>query len=414
MCVIIYKPAESEMLRKKVYKRCFDANTDGGGFAWWDTEAETWQVQKGFMTFKKWWKAFNLHNFQVSDIVIVHFRIGTSGNRKGPDCTHPFPITEDLEEMQALEYSSDNVVFHNGVIGLGQEEYSDTMIGIIDYVVPLWKHIEEKGISEILGEVLEDSRCRWIITEKDTVYMYGKWEEDTKYPGYYFSNDGYKPVKVYNYGNDDSYYGSNWNTHTATRCTTIRYFRTTSDASDFQNAGGVWAWALWDEFMRKERLDLADAYSNTVKEEVIISKKDVQRAQREVQAIISPCEKTVQADFPITITGLLDNNGDIIWDSQYDMDLDIPCCPSCGGDDLTDSEMMIGDSACTSCGAVFQMSTGKVLLLDTNVIISNKYRECPVCKTIVKLNEWGECPECEHIIDSDITETMLKQQKEVS
>jgi len=426
------------MLRKKVYKRCFDGNSDGAGFAYWNEEKNTWSVQKGFMTFKHWWKAFNRHEFTVDDIVISHFRIGTSGNRKGPDCTHPFPITDDFEKMRVLEYDSDNIVFHNGVIGIGKDENSDTMLGIVEYVVPLWPHIEEKGITEILGEVLEDTKCRWLITEKDQVYLYGRWKKNTEHTGYYFSNDNYKPAPVYNYSSNNwrnrgsnGVYRSGSLNGTGRRQTTM-FIRSSHIAKDFYDYEDKWNWSLWEEQVRKDRLEISEAiYSNKKADDKasdemarnagLLTSEDIKYLtdpnwdkddDDELDGnttIVSPHEPPPE-DFPVTVTGLLDNHGNIIWDDKYDEDSDLPCCPSCGGEDLEESQLLNGDTACKDCGAIFEMSTGDVILYDPSIIVDQRYVECPVCTTVVRITEWGECPMCAHIIDHKRTTDMIAKQ----
>lgn len=432
MCIIVYKEAGAQPLKRKIYKRCFDKNDDGAGFAWWDAEEQLWNVHKGLMTFKKFWRAFNSHQFGEMDTVISHFRIGTSGNRKGPDCTHPFPITFDFEEMRELEYQADNIVFHNGVIGFGKEKNSDTMMGVAEYVAPLFPHIEEKGITEILGEVLEDTKCRWLITKGDQPYLYGNWLEDADYGGYFFSNDGYKEPKVYvqpESGNSvyESRYGNFNRTHSFEPPTTIRFYRFESGitASQFIGSDGLWVWPLWNEALRLDRIESAKENNAAIFKSGSDASTDSKLADGIVDAltgdtptsiIVTPHDKKHSyEDFPVSVTGLLDNKGNVIWQDGYQEEDDMACCPGCGEDNAMEaSQLLHGDTVCVACGCVFVLATGQILLYDPSVIADDgmlRYQDCPYCDTVVTVDEWGQCPKCSEIIDPTIAENRIKLQR---
>jgi len=50
MCIIIYHPEDTNMVSKQVLKHCWDKNSDGAGYSYWDQASKMWLVNKGFMS----------------------------------------------------------------------------------------------------------------------------------------------------------------------------------------------------------------------------------------------------------------------------------------------------------------------------------------------------------------------------
>jgi hypothetical protein len=200
MCIGIYVPKGVANPKKTVLKRCFAANSDGAGFGWYDTEKKKWIIEKGHMTWKAFWRAFNAHQFDAEVDLVLHFRIGTSGKREHPDCTHPFPVTDDYKMMMEHNIETDSLVLHNGVIGQGLGDSSDTMVAIKEAIDVLGKYITDEKVNKLLGEMLKTGSNRWLIANGERVFLYGTWEED-KDTKIYYSNDGYKEVTyMYQHG----------------------------------------------------------------------------------------------------------------------------------------------------------------------------------------------------------------------
>lgn len=194
MCIAVWKASGVKLPKKEVLRKCWNTNSQGAGFAHYDEKSELWMVQKGFMSWKKFWRAFNHMQYQKTDAVIIHFRISTSGKRTHPDCTHPFPISFEEDALNEHSYETENIVMHNGVVGPGDGDLSDTQVAIRDHVAPLFPFIEERGVDVILGDLLKDDRCRWFLANKAQVYLYGEWHTSEKHaPGVQFSNKGYVP-----------------------------------------------------------------------------------------------------------------------------------------------------------------------------------------------------------------------------
>lgn len=191
MCVIIYKPSGVKRPTKKILKNCWRRNQDGAGFAYLCND-NTWNVYKGFMSFNKFWKAFREHDIQTQHTCIVHFRIKSAG-KVTPGSTHPFPITTDVEEMQTQEYNAPSVIFHNGTCGKGEDDLSDTMLFIRDFIAPMRPHIEDPAMKKIHDHLIFETHDRWLITKGNLITRYGNWIEDD---GIWYSNMLWKPYKT--------------------------------------------------------------------------------------------------------------------------------------------------------------------------------------------------------------------------
>ena len=109
MCIAIMKSAKKK-ITKATLQRCYDANPDGAGFMY--AENKELNVQKGFFTFKEFYKEYKPHENKQ---VLLHFRIKTHGKIDKNNC-HPFLVNNSLGFI------------HNGIItGYGDDKQSDTI-----------------------------------------------------------------------------------------------------------------------------------------------------------------------------------------------------------------------------------------------------------------------------------------------
>lgn len=197
MCIAIFSEYGAAIPSKAVMERGWDLNRDGAGYAYL-TERGTWYVRKGFMTWNKFYESFSAQEFKKEHTVLVHFRAGTSGPRKDgqyhPGCTHPFPSSDSVEDLMALEYESESIVCHNGVVGKGTTKLSDTQEFVAKYVAPLYPLIEDQRIRTILHEVLDAGNfgqgSRWFLSLGDNYYLLGGWVKD-KDTGIWYSKNQY-------------------------------------------------------------------------------------------------------------------------------------------------------------------------------------------------------------------------------
>lgn len=396
MCIAVYKEAGQPVQKKKVYKRCFRKNPDGAGYAWYNEGKGVWVVRKGLMSFKKFWKAFNTDNNKINFTgkkLLVHFRVGTSGNRKGPDCTHPFPVSADLDDMRALQYETDRLVAHNGVVGPGCGTASDTMIAIRDHIDLLWDLLydkdKEKRATALLEELLEIKKCRWFIANKDDVTLFGTWSHSYEYDSK-FSNRGYlpdTPLPPALPGLADGAAVDNDSPFVPPQ--TQRFVRQ-GDYSMYCDQQGEWSWDLWKEG-NKQHYVYKDA------------DKDVE--------LSSPNETHDYLDSPASVMALVDKDGNILWDDDYEPTKDLAQCPSCFSEDLTESGYIHGEMGCLSCGCVFEADTGNIVLFDPSICEDMKiYMKCETCGEQVQIDQYGECPHCGTILDAELAERRIKEQ----
>lgn len=196
MCVIVAIEAGKNVSRGTLSK-CFAVNSDGAGLAWFDG-TET-RVRKGLMTFREFYKEYQrvIKTFPESS-VLCHFRISTHGARDAT-MTHPFPCRTDLvdDDMTLLDYSSDIVIAHNGIIyNTGRHKVlSDTALYIRDTlsslqrIAPKW--YTSAALRFMVREHIESKMC---VFTNNQFYFIGKFENKE---GVYFSNLNHERSYLY-------------------------------------------------------------------------------------------------------------------------------------------------------------------------------------------------------------------------
>ena len=390
MCIIMYSKAGVGYPDRETLEYCWDSNPDGAGYAFLTTD-DKWAVKKGLMDKDEFFAAWDAEEFQTGHTVILHFRIGTSGSMDGA-CTHPFPIHDEYDELTKLEYESEDIVFHNGIHGKGEDIWSDTMLAIRDYIVPIYPLIEDEKIKNIMNILLKSEHTygsRWCFGRGENVLLMGKWHEDET-TGIMYSKDDWKKTVYeasswHHFHRDvhPSFRGGSYNKR-AENCralTVVNQQRTRHTdithetgiyASVFEGKDGNWSWAEWATY----KDDVWD-------EEGTSTKSDA----NDVIEIF---------DTNNNVVALLDHNGETIWDESaggheatttpqtikecpkcnadlfegdFDDDGDCPWCgtpiftkegatlyqcPSCQEENyLIDSTFDSGDSECLRCGALF-------------------------------------------------------------
>ena len=155
MCIIIYTPAGVSRPSRSEIFRAWEANPDGGGIMYPADEGVA--IEKGFMRAESLLSAVRA----VPDglPLVIHMRRATSGS-VSPECCHPFPVTDDEEELTALATLAENAVAHNGIVGDGEFGLSDTQVFVRDVLAApfVLKHWNESGLWSLLEHVLEGSK----------------------------------------------------------------------------------------------------------------------------------------------------------------------------------------------------------------------------------------------------------------
>jgi hypothetical protein len=261
MCIAIFSKKGKPLPKKTILKRCFKNNPDGAGYAVFNEETNEWTVTKGMMTWKAFWNSFNKMQFKNEEIVIIHFRVGTSGKLHHPDCTHPFPLSNVDADLMVNEYVANNIVMHNGVVGNGFGDLSDTQLAIKKYATPLVPFLKEDGIMDILHEHLKTGNNRWFLATGGHTHLLGDWVED-KDTGIFYSNNRYLPPVVLPQskalipytGARRGTWGQTWPIKTCiVNCREV--------AKNFQQTSGDWSWTMWNaaggtEIEKKDSIEL--------------------------------------------------------------------------------------------------------------------------------------------------------------
>lgn len=196
------------MPNKKTLKKCWENNRDGAGYMF--PSEDNVVIKKGFMKWDEFYKSLmaDLKRYGEFTPFVLHFRIQTQGG-VNKECTHPFPLSDNMEHLKKLRVKTDIGVAHNGIIDLTtvgyktQVTYSDTMKFITDYLsliiqdrtyhnnpdtlLLIERLIDSKmaimdgsGHTELIGEFIKDDGCYYSNGYyKESRY---KWAKTTTQP----------------------------------------------------------------------------------------------------------------------------------------------------------------------------------------------------------------------------------------
>ena len=203
MCIIAYKPKGQALPSKETLQMCWNNNEDGAGYMF-ANDGRVW-ISKGFATFDKFYNKltydYKRYNLKSKNLVL-HFRIGTSGGIT-PAKTHPFPLTDNVKQLNATRTSCKYGVAHNGILSdyvYADGKTSDTQNFIKDFLAPILKlssgNLANALTTRIIDKELAGDKLI-ILNKNDTIYKYGDWQHNDA-DGCYYSNATYKTER-YNY-----------------------------------------------------------------------------------------------------------------------------------------------------------------------------------------------------------------------
>ena len=190
LCVIVFKQKGVSLPTKETFRNCFDNNDDGAGYMF--SRNGDVIIKKGFMSFDKFWESFKDSKVTEKDVLIAHFRIATHGLTSQAN-THPFPITQDLKSLGAIETITDIAVAHNGVISINTKDgMSDTFTFVKEIMGnPLIKdHLNHPTMITLLAKAIGGSRLALMWGNGSVKLIGAGWEKDEK--GVMYSNSSYK------------------------------------------------------------------------------------------------------------------------------------------------------------------------------------------------------------------------------
>jgi len=199
MCLIIVKPEGKAMPPDNYILNAYNNNPDGFGIAWREQGMSKVAIQKGIMSIAGVYDLLDSIKNPVSKTIVMHFRLATEG-KVSPENCHPFPISNKVSELQALEIESKYAIAHNGIIlafnskrwgtqaygGNWNKDLSDTQEFIIDYLAGMGKALFNPKVMELIHDYTES---KFVILSQSHTQFIGDFEEED---GLYYSNTSYK------------------------------------------------------------------------------------------------------------------------------------------------------------------------------------------------------------------------------
>jgi len=194
MCIIAI--CEERSLTHAEWKRCWESNGHGMGYAFWDGRKV--YAAKGFMKKGEAWEVYK----EVPVPHVVHFRIASAGGII-PELTHPFICSKESEPFE--EYTGkQSLLFHNGMVG----DWKSLLMSAImqTKTVPVGEMSDSRTMAiavSVAGNDILDyfDSMKWVVVSKDGYHKVGSWTEGED--GLLFSNGGFKKF-------EPVAYDSNW------------------------------------------------------------------------------------------------------------------------------------------------------------------------------------------------------------
>jgi predicted glutamine amidotransferase len=207
MCIIVYKPAGKTLPGKSTLETCSKNNPDGAGYMFNAPEGVI--ISKGFTDINDLLTSLNQNLLKHSLTekkcnIALHFRIGTQGLIKAENC-HPFPVTSNIGELQAIETTCDIALVHNGMIPIKDDKnpnLSDTQIFIKDILSKV--DLNDPAIHKLI-EISTRSSKLLFFDKRGLFHSFGDF---LKVDDIYYSNSTYKPTR---YDIADDLYTSKYN-----------------------------------------------------------------------------------------------------------------------------------------------------------------------------------------------------------
>ena len=194
MCVICASPKGVRQPNRSEIKAMFLRNPDGAGYMVARDGKVT--IHKGFMNLDEFLNALKAEHFTAKDSVVYHFRISTQAG-VNPEMTHPFPLSNRLPHMKALDVECPCGVAHNGIIRLtsdpSQHEYSDTALFITHYMARMVHGLDDLKDTQLLNRIEQLAGSKLAIMDgSGYIATIGHFINER---GLLFSNDSYQELR---------------------------------------------------------------------------------------------------------------------------------------------------------------------------------------------------------------------------
>ena len=194
MCIICVSPARTRQPSISQIKTMFKNNPHGAGYMF--ARDGRVQIHKGFMDVDSFLDAIREEHFTAKDSVVYHFRISTQAG-VNPEMTHPFPLSNRLPYMKALDVECPCGVAHNGIIRLtsdpSQREYSDTALFITHYMARMVHGLDDLKDAQLLNRIERLAGSKLAIMDgSGYIATIGNFINER---GLLFSNDSYRELR---------------------------------------------------------------------------------------------------------------------------------------------------------------------------------------------------------------------------
>lgn len=194
MCIICVSPARTRQPSFSQIKMMFLNNPHGAGYMF--AREGRVHIHKGFMDIDSFLSAVKAEHFTAKDSVVYHFRISTQAG-VNPEMTHPFPLSNRLPNMKALDVECPCGVAHNGIIRLtsdpSQREYSDTALFITRYMARMVHGLDDLKDAQLLNRIERLAGSKLAIMDgSGYIATVGNFINER---GLLFSNDSYLELR---------------------------------------------------------------------------------------------------------------------------------------------------------------------------------------------------------------------------
>ena len=194
MCIICVSPARTRQPSISQIKMMFLNNPHGAGYMF--AREGRVHIHKGFMDIDSFLSAVKAEHFTAKDSVVYHFRISTQAG-VNPEMTHPFPLSNRLPNMKALDVECPCGVAHNGIIRLTsdptQHEYSDTALFITHYLARMVHGLDDLKDTQLLNRIERLAGSKLAIMDgSGYIATIGHFINER---GLLFSNDSYQELR---------------------------------------------------------------------------------------------------------------------------------------------------------------------------------------------------------------------------
>ena len=194
MCIICVSPARTRQPSISQIKMMFLNNPHGAGYMF--AREGRVHIHKGFMDIDSFLSAVKAEHFTAKDSVVYHFRISTQAG-VNPEMTHPFPLSNRLPIMKALDVECPCGVAHNGIIRLtsdtSQREYSDTALFITRYMAQMVHGLDDLKDAQLLNRIERLAGSKLAIMDgSGYIATIGHFINER---GLLFSNDSYQELR---------------------------------------------------------------------------------------------------------------------------------------------------------------------------------------------------------------------------